>query len=725
MQILEEKGLLDGYPDGYFRGDRPLSRYEMAMAVARVIAKLKQLSLSVPPDKDLSFYLSKDDFKLINDLSLEFQSELDSIGVRVNNIEDTLMDLTSSITEKERVKLSGRFLTAFIGIGYKPGPENTSSVGNPNNDPEGQPPHGPAVIYDKDHYKDSYMFPGSALISTLRLTISGKISDNINAGGDLEMYSAFGEQGVIDRWGLMPPYNPLGVKPGGMNFQTNMSTLWLDTDGNWDFILKYGDFRTDKLSEHLFIGTKKAFSYGKGIKSTMPINGLYLSGTIYKKFHLESFLARNINAFVNFNDPDAYEEIYLFGARIYQGNKGWYPLAIPYNDGAGASHIFTYGKVFPGQYDNFACGIHTGYDFLDGRVRIEGAYVRIFENFASNPDVDSAGVIPKGSSNYGVKCTCSFLDNKIGVVGEFYQTSFDYNLLDKSNENYKGDLIKFEIQYRPERFRYIGKFIMVEPNYDPFGYHRTWEKVYLDNHHEIYGWKKWEYGSLSDASRNGKYRPNRVGTTQGIDWTFGENEKGHFYIDFDYFRQVKPTMITDDEYSFRKYDFMTGFPAEDGIGANIFGNQDLQFYVNDPAKGREYIISLGSRYDFGNNLYLWGMFEKYLFKRDYVNIHLDSSGNIYNEDYSLSYFYGGATYGLTDKFYIQGSFQYAQKSGTGEKGTEINWRQLIPGIGLKYDFSKSANIILDYKFFDFNDKLSGGTEDYTAGKFMTSFMVEF
>jgi hypothetical protein len=35
---LEEKGLVEGYPDGLFKGDRAMTRYEMAMVVARVIA---------------------------------------------------------------------------------------------------------------------------------------------------------------------------------------------------------------------------------------------------------------------------------------------------------------------------------------------------------------------------------------------------------------------------------------------------------------------------------------------------------------------------------------------------------------------------------------------------------------------------------------------------------------------------------------------------------------
>ena len=38
IQSLAADGLIDGYPDGAFKGDRPLSRYEMAAIVARARA---------------------------------------------------------------------------------------------------------------------------------------------------------------------------------------------------------------------------------------------------------------------------------------------------------------------------------------------------------------------------------------------------------------------------------------------------------------------------------------------------------------------------------------------------------------------------------------------------------------------------------------------------------------------------------------------------------------
>lgn len=62
---LAAEGVIDGYPDGTYGGDRLMTRYEMAQIVAKAMAK------GVNVDK----------------LAAEFADELDSLGVRVANLE--------------------------------------------------------------------------------------------------------------------------------------------------------------------------------------------------------------------------------------------------------------------------------------------------------------------------------------------------------------------------------------------------------------------------------------------------------------------------------------------------------------------------------------------------------------------------------------------------------------------------------------------------------------
>jgi hypothetical protein len=46
---LAAKGILEGYPDGTFKGDRAMTRYEMAMALARILARIEAVQKSIPP----------------------------------------------------------------------------------------------------------------------------------------------------------------------------------------------------------------------------------------------------------------------------------------------------------------------------------------------------------------------------------------------------------------------------------------------------------------------------------------------------------------------------------------------------------------------------------------------------------------------------------------------------------------------------------------------------
>ncbi|MDR7440067.1 MAG: S-layer homology domain-containing protein, partial [Armatimonadota bacterium] len=47
---LAAKGLIEGYPDGTFKGSQALTRYEMAMVVARIIARIEAIPTPPPPE---------------------------------------------------------------------------------------------------------------------------------------------------------------------------------------------------------------------------------------------------------------------------------------------------------------------------------------------------------------------------------------------------------------------------------------------------------------------------------------------------------------------------------------------------------------------------------------------------------------------------------------------------------------------------------------------------
>jgi hypothetical protein len=81
LNSLAADGLVAGYPDRKFQGDRPRTRSEMAMLIARVIAKLQMNGVGNTSQADLDT-LSK--------LMGEFKDELVLLGVRVTSLDEAL-----------------------------------------------------------------------------------------------------------------------------------------------------------------------------------------------------------------------------------------------------------------------------------------------------------------------------------------------------------------------------------------------------------------------------------------------------------------------------------------------------------------------------------------------------------------------------------------------------------------------------------------------------------
>ncbi len=70
---LSDQGIVEGYPDGTFKGERNMTRYELAQIIARLMAKEDQLNAEQQATLDK--------------LAGEYADELANLGVRVSNLE--------------------------------------------------------------------------------------------------------------------------------------------------------------------------------------------------------------------------------------------------------------------------------------------------------------------------------------------------------------------------------------------------------------------------------------------------------------------------------------------------------------------------------------------------------------------------------------------------------------------------------------------------------------
>ena len=103
---LTQDGIIEGYGDGTFRGNRQITRYEMAQMVARALAKTPTTTISTANRAEL------------DKLSAEFRDELDNLGVRIDELE----------RNADKVKWAGKIEYTYGKLKNKTA--HTESTGN-------------------------------------------------------------------------------------------------------------------------------------------------------------------------------------------------------------------------------------------------------------------------------------------------------------------------------------------------------------------------------------------------------------------------------------------------------------------------------------------------------------------------------------------------------------------------------------------------------------------
>ena len=95
---LSDQGVVEGYPDGTFKGERNMTRYELAQIIARLMAKEDQLNAEQQATLDK--------------LAGEYADELANLGVRVSNLEKKVGNLYWSGDARMRYISSSKKNTA-------------------------------------------------------------------------------------------------------------------------------------------------------------------------------------------------------------------------------------------------------------------------------------------------------------------------------------------------------------------------------------------------------------------------------------------------------------------------------------------------------------------------------------------------------------------------------------------------------------------------------------
>lgn len=110
VQKLVDAGLIEGYPDGTFKGDRPMTRYEYAMVVARLMDAIDKKYCTVDKCKGGGGGISEEEFNDLKDtvkkLAAEFKDELAALKVQVDSQGKRIDDIEKRLDQPMVGKLS-------------------------------------------------------------------------------------------------------------------------------------------------------------------------------------------------------------------------------------------------------------------------------------------------------------------------------------------------------------------------------------------------------------------------------------------------------------------------------------------------------------------------------------------------------------------------------------------------------------------------------------------
>src|SRR2546422_5154947 len=106
---LAAKGIIEGFPDGTFKGDRGVTRYEVAMIVARILARIEAIKIPTPAaPAPTAPQVTRADVQTIQRLVNEFRAELAALGGRVTAVREKAAPPQTKTTNRS-VQGGGRF----------------------------------------------------------------------------------------------------------------------------------------------------------------------------------------------------------------------------------------------------------------------------------------------------------------------------------------------------------------------------------------------------------------------------------------------------------------------------------------------------------------------------------------------------------------------------------------------------------------------------------------
>ena len=298
--LVERYGCIAGYPDGTYRGNRALTRFEFAAGLNACLQQIERLIAANTGGGGSN--IDRGDLATLNRLVQEFEAELATLGTRVDNLEGRvgfLEDNQFSTT----TKLSGSVV--FL---------NAVAFGGDADDPIGDVDGNVGFVYDAVLDFEASFTGRDELKVSLQAAEFGGFESGGAPTDDAALDNADDTDGSFEMEDLIYSF------PLGQNIQVEIGALDFDPDSAFDY--SYGSGAT--FSDFTIDG-EEAITDGTGTEDDTGIS-INVGLTDRLSFGV-GYTTNDTNA----NDPDIglFQDYSLASGLNYSGNN--FDIGIGYN----------------------------------------------------------------------------------------------------------------------------------------------------------------------------------------------------------------------------------------------------------------------------------------------------------------------------------------------------------------------------------------------------------
>ena len=668
VRTLAARGLVEGYPDGTFKGDRSATRYEAAMVVARLLARMEQ---------EHSTFASKAELEEVRKLAEAFRDELAALGVRTTALEESTARLDQRVSELERIRYYGRIHAIGVSNNLFGASPNIGTNANPG----------------IDWSTGRLMLEGSGYTMLGLLGLNVDVTDDLLAGAEFVSYLSHGDVGVDQYWGVSAPWlcnvwTGRNSPAPGLQPDNNQPFSRMVLDNFWikhkpsDTRLVVGSYFTRYLGDYVYKGARNP---NVNDPRWMPFYGADLAGSIAgtdSGFKYEAFYSM---------DPDA---------SLYRTHSMGGTLRYEFAEDRGM--ISMHGVQHRNERINDGTMVGVGGPLIPlpsvsftgpGAPPVSpGSWLGQGKNAGAATPQFFVG--PQSEFTWGFDASYVVeKENQVRLFGEFGTSSYNPDTSSMAfTTSTNGTLYRFGVGAEPlDGLSLDLEYLRVDPTYDPFIVAYPVSPgipVFLP-----YGTYYSAYYQMHDYL---DYPNNREGLRFRGRYAFNEGQTSAYLL-YTSLHQVKATT-----------------PAQ----VQTVGNIEPLFSMlqtGGTEKGSVNSYGAGISHKFEGGLKADLAYFRYdILRPAPVLDDLRLQEDVLRLD---------LTYPVLDDVDLRAS--YWQMDYTGHTGVlKTDFSQAIPGIGVDYRMSQDLTISADYRLLDFRQRAFAGG-NYSGSQLMLEMKLDF